>query len=212
MHKGNEIEVVAFDLGGVLVELGGIDRWLAWAGPGLTEEDMWREWLASPTVREFETDRIPPETFARRMVREFALPLSEDRFLREFTAWVKDPYPGAEALVRAVPRRYRRICLSNTNRIHWARMDREMGFAESFDEVFPSHLTGRLKPDVETYRWVADRLGCVPSRILLLEDNALNVAGARAAGWRAERVEGIAETRRRLTELGVLPPAAGPAP
>ena len=53
-----DIDLVVFDLGGVLVELGGIDVWLGWTGPGISEAEMWRQWLSSTTVRDFEGGRI----------------------------------------------------------------------------------------------------------------------------------------------------------
>jgi FMN phosphatase YigB (HAD superfamily) len=45
-----------------------------------------------------------------------------------------------------------------------------------------------------------------PDRILLLDDNQLNVDGARAAGLRAERVIGVEEARRVLERVTALPP------
>jgi hypothetical protein len=46
--------------------------------------------------------------------------------------------------------------------------------------------------------------------VLFLDDNALNVAGAAAAGFQATRASGVGEARQRLAEAGVLSAAAGP--
>jgi hypothetical protein len=51
-------EVILFDLGGVLIELSGISTMLAWIGPTMTIEELWRRWLTSPGVRLFESGRI----------------------------------------------------------------------------------------------------------------------------------------------------------
>ena len=43
-------------------------------------------------------------------------------------------------------------------------------------------------------------------RVLFLDDNAMNVAGAAAAGFQAVRAAGVADARRCLAEAGVLGP------
>ena len=48
-------------------------------------------------------------------------------------------------------------------------------------------------------------------RVLFLDDNAMNVAGAAAAGFQAARVTGVGEARQRLVEAGVLSGVAQPA-
>jgi putative hydrolase of the HAD superfamily len=41
-------------------------------------------------------------------------------------------------------------------------------------------------------------------RVLFLDDNAVNVAGAAAAGFQAARAAGVEEARQRLAEAAVL--------
>ncbi len=68
-------------------------------------------------------------------------------------------------------------------------------------------LTGvarMLKPDPGIFQHVAAELKTVPERILFLDDNELNVQGARSVGFHAHRVRGIAEVRELLVEVGVL--------
>ena len=47
-------------------------------------------------------------------------------------------------------------------------------------------------------------LGCAPDRILFLDDNEINVLGARAAGLRSECVAGVAEARAILAQNELL--------
>ena len=47
-------------------------------------------------------------------------------------------------------------------------------------------------------------LGCEPSRILFLDDNEINCTGARAAGFRAQRVQGVVGATQALMALGAL--------
>ena len=63
-----------------------------------------------------------------------------------------------------------------------------MGMGTRFDDHFPSHKTGMLKPDLECFDNVVRELDIAPDRILFLDDNEVNVLAAREAGLKAEQV------------------------
>src|SRR5690606_21189528 len=121
--------------------------------------------------------------------------------------WPKGLFPGALELVRSIPKEYARATLSNTNEVHWPRFLAEPGFAQAFDAHFPSHQTGKLKPDAAAFQHVMEATGLAPEEILFFDDNSLNVEAASRLGLRAFRVRGVSEARERLRELGVLPRA-----
>ena len=199
-------EVVLFDVGGVLVHLSGIEVMVGWLGGDLTEEQLWRRWLQSQVVRRFETGGSDAATFARELAREFDLQIEPPRLLAAFEGWLAGPYPGALELIREIPQRYVRALLSNSNALHWPRITGEMGLGALFapEHRFVSHLTGRMKPDAEAFDHVIGELGCVPARVLFLDDNQLNVEAAEHAGLHAVRVRGPREARRALLERGIL--------
>ena len=203
MTSAPRCEVLLFDLGGVIVQLSGLPRWAAWTGDRLSEEEIWERWLRSPAVRTFESGRCTAEDFASRLVAEFELPIGPEEFLTAFSDWPTGTYSGALELLqqlRAGP--HQLACFSNTNAVHWPRFLEEMELRHHFDEHFASHELGMLKPDVEAFLEVARRLGCAPEAILFLDDNRLNVEGARRAGLRAERVSGVGGARDCLRLLG----------
>lgn len=190
---GNQVRVVLFDIGGVLVELTGTPMLLSWANNSLSPDDVWVKWLTSPTVRAFETGGIDPTEFSTRLVREMQLSICADELLRQFVVWPKGLYPGALELVRSIPAGYTKATLSNCNCLHWPRFVNEMGLGEAFDLHFPSHLTGKIKPDAEAYAQVIDQLNCRPADILYLDDNKLNTDAAERLGIRAVQVKGVKE-------------------
>ena len=59
-------------------------------------------------------------------------------------------------------------------------------------------------PDIAAFAHVADLLKVPAGRVLFLDDNAVNVAGAAAAGFQAARAAGVEEARKRLVEAAVL--------
>jgi len=202
--NSNQLRVILFDLGGVLVELTGVPRLLSWLGNRITPEELWEMWLSSPVVRSFETGRSGPEEFADHLIREMGLPVNRDEFIREFTLWPKRSFDGAHNLLHRLSPTYVRATLSNTNVLHWPRYMGEMGFSHAFDHHFASHLIGRIKPDEDAFHYVVDKLGHSASAILFLDDNELNVIGARRVGMRAVCVKGVREAEQALLRHGVI--------
>ena len=201
---GQEIEVILFDLGGVLVELSGISIMLDWMEESMTIDTMWQYWLTSPSVRLFETGRLQQQEFAERLIEEMSLPVKPDEFIEEFTWWPRGLFPGARELINSIPSDYTLAVLSNSNAIHWPRMMDEIGLAEIFDHCFASHLIGKIKPDVEIFEHVLDELGCAPNSVLYVDDNRPNVETARGLGIRAEETKGIDAARLVLEDYGII--------
>jgi len=202
--NSSQLRVILFDLGGVLVELAGVPRLLSWIGNRMTPEELWELWLSSPVVRSFETGQSGPEEFADNLIREMALPVNRDEFIREFTLWPTRSFDGAFQLLHRISPAYVRATLSNTNVLHWPRYMEEMGFNHAFDHHFASHLIGRIKPDEDAFHYVVDRLGHPASAILFLDDNELNVIGARRVGMHAVCVKGVGEAEQVLLRHGVI--------
>ena len=206
--KSPGIDVVLFDLGGVLVELAGVEQMLAWS-PGVPDtNELWRRWLHSPAVRRFETGSSARDAFAAEIVDEFALPVGTGEFLDAFTRWPRALYPGATALLDELRPRFRLASVSNTNEIHWRRFRDEWSLPERFDRNFPSFDVGRLKPDADYFHHVLDALGARAGTVLFVDDNAINVDAAARLGITARRVEGPDGVRAALAELALHPEAS----
>jgi glucose-1-phosphatase len=194
---------VLFDLGGVLVELRGVTSMADLAGID-DEAELWRRWLGCRWVRRFERGACDPDEFARGVVADWHLTIDPSEFLEIFAAWPVGPLPGAERLVARTSAAVPVGCLSNTNVLHWDGVVERWPLMTTFAHRFLSHRMGAVKPDAEAYAHVADMVPVPLGRVLFLDDNQLNVHGARAAGLRAEHVRGVAGARRVLEEVGLL--------
>lgn len=184
------IEVLVFDLGGVLVELDGPAIRPEWLPAGTSVMDL-KSWLHSPWVRAFEQGQIEADEFAEALVTCLNLSISPDAWLAHFKVWPKGLYPGAKELLADCRKRFRTAILSNTNGLHWPRMMQEMGLAKWVDQPFASHLLGLAKPDPAIFQRVQEMLGVGSAAIGFFDDNADNVAAARACGWNSWQVKGI---------------------
>lgn len=201
------VELVLFDLGGVLMEVGGIGAMRELTGMG-SDEDVWRRWLTCRWVRRFESGGCSEAEFAAGLIADWQLDLSAAAFLDAFRAWPTGPLPGAEELVAQTRARVSTGCFSNMSSLHWHGHVAAWPLAGLFDHQFISFELGLLKPDVAAFAHVADRLKLPAGRILFLDDNILNVEGATAAGFQAVRAVGVDQARQRLVEAG-LPIARG---
>lgn len=94
-----------------------------------------------------------------------------------------DPDPGLRELIEGLPGR--RSIFTNGSRRHALAVIAALGLAGLFEEIFDIVALGfRPKPDPATYRTVLERLGVKPSRAILLDDLARNLAPASAIGMR----------------------------
>lgn len=211
MNDSTRIEAILFDLGGVLIELAGVERMLAWSPSLGTTEELWRRWLGSPAVRAYETGRTGRDAFADGIIEEFGLPVGRDAFLAEFAWWPRALHPGARGLLAALAPRYTLASLSNTNELHWARFERDWSLPSMFHRNFPSYAVGKLKPDADYFEHVLDELRIDPSQALFVDDNRINVDAARAVGLNARLVPGFDALPAALADLDVEWGPGGPA-
>ena len=182
-------KVVLFDLGGVLIENDGRAALTAMLPQPLPASEMWRRWLESPTVRQFERGRVSSDDFAASFVREWEIDLEPAVFLREFATWPRGLYDGAEALLRELKGTHHLACLSNTNALHWQRFPQLHAL---FDSCFLSHEMGHVKPDREAFEYTVASLGVAPGEVYFFDDLMPNVAVAREVGMNAFQVDGFA--------------------
>ena len=200
------VELVLFDLGGVLIEVPGAQIMLELTGMA-SKEELWRRWLACRWVRSFESGGCSADEFAAGVVADWQLDLSPADFLEAFRDWPSAPLPGAAELVTQTRAQVATGCFSNTNALHWHSHIAGWPLTGLFDHRFLSFELGLVKPDTAAFARVADGLAVPPGRVLFIDDNTVNVAGAVAAGFQAARAAGVGEARERLAEAAVLRPA-----
>lgn len=191
-----------FDLGGVLVDLSGLDRFLV--RHGLVADQFGPRWLGLGAGNDFECGLTSPEEFARAFLDEFELLLAPEQFLAEFAEWPSGLLPGAARLVEDLGDVVT-ATLSNTNSIHWSSSFSRRTLHALFDRHFPSFELGLAKPDVAIFERVVQLLETDPVEIAFVDDNLVNVEAARTVGLTAFHVQGPAEAR---AALGGLPDLA----
>jgi len=190
---------LVFDLGGVLIQLNPQRLRSVLSAEAM---DSWKQWmLTDPIAVRFESGHCSVETFIRAAAQHIGC--DDQTGLRvAFSEWVQGPHPSAGSILSAVRPPVQVHCLSNTNALHWARLQPRI--EPWFQHCFLSHQLKMAKPDVAIYLHVAEVLGAAPEEILFVDDNPLNVRGAIAAGWQARHVRHFQDTVALLSAAGLL--------
>ncbi|MEM7093926.1 MAG: HAD family phosphatase [Actinomycetota bacterium] len=201
-----QIEVVVFDMGGVLVRLSPLTDMLAGiADTGETDEELARRFILAPAVRRFERGQSEIDDFANELIAEMDLPVRPAEVVERMLAFPKGLFPGAIDLVASVQAAgVLAAVLSNTNRLHWGRQTDHAEIRAMFDRSYLSFQLGMVKPDPEIYEHVVADLGVPADRVLFIDDNQINVDGARAVGLAAEVARGREEAEAIIRSYGVI--------
>nr|VFK56235.1 MAG: putative hydrolase of the HAD superfamily [Candidatus Kentron sp. TUN] len=202
-ERNQPVDLILFDVGGVLIELSGIPVLMEWTKGRMDEEELWQHWLTSPVVRRYETGRCEADEFSKGIVDELNLPVSAVEFLNEFASWPKGPCPGSRELLNVLSARYNLASFSNTNEIYWDHFLKS-GLSSYFRQHFASNQIGLVKPDKEAFLYVCHATTINSHRILFFDDNQLNVDTAKSLGMQAYCTKGAVEAGNVLKKLGLL--------
>ena len=173
------IEVILFDLGGVVIELGKEPLPNEWLEKG--KEFTLKDWFKSETAQRFEKGEISAQVFAGNLKQELNLKVSPEEIIESFTQWPVGMFSKMPQLLEALKVHYKLAVLSNTNELHYPRFA-EFGLDQYFDHIYASHLMHLAKPDTAAYQYVLDDLGMEASSVLFIDDNFDNVQAAGKLG------------------------------
>ncbi len=198
------VQVLLFDLGGVLVDYTGVRDIAPLLRVSATENEIRRHFASCPHVGAYCTGRLDRMQFGEHMVRDWGLTVSAEQFLQEFRTWSRGLLPGAAELLSSLRPRFRLAALSNSNELHWERHTNDIGVTALFEVAISSHQVGAAKPDPAIYQEALARLGVPPEAIMFFDDSYANVVAASGLGMRAFQVEGIDALRHCLVAEGLL--------
>ena len=200
------ILAAVFDLGGVVVEVREERPARHWAASaGACERDVAWMYRDDTHYHLLECGKISMADYHEHIVARIGRPLSFEQFVAGWNTVIGDLMPGAEALLAALADQVRLIVLSNTNACHknvWH--PRLTGALKYFERVFLSHEMLVRKPEPASFKVVLDYLGLPAARVAFIDDNAENVAAARASGMKAILARGTESISSGLAELGLV--------
>lgn len=201
------IELMLFDLGGVIIELdfARMYRELARYSP-LSAEDIARRFQFDDMYNRHERGEIEDSEYFEHLQQVLTLSSGSDADIA--AAWnvlLAGTIVETVSLLDFLEPSIRLCALTNSNRVHeryWRRAFSKV--LEPFEQIFVSSSIGHRKPEPQSFEYVSEATGVPTEAMLFFDDTLTNVDGARALGLQAVHVRGPRDVRKAFAELGLL--------
>ena len=213
LHQTNKIELVLFDIGGVIIDLN-LDS---------TRHELLKKYGMPEGVFEEITrasfERQPWSPTERATIGS----ITTDEYVEEFrrgcengvsTSTIKsnlESVVGAERpemveLIRGLSKSTRVAAFTNTIALHWSLLTdpNRFSFFSLVEKVVASHILGLAKPTPEAFHGVCRILAVDPKDVLFIDDTERNVAAAKELGMTSTQYTSFSDLRQTLNSVGLL--------
>jgi len=201
----SEIRHVVFDLGQVLI------RWDPEAPYRrlIPDADERRRFLAEVITHEWNLEQDRGRSWADAEAALIAEHPQHADLIRAFRANWWEMVPGqidetVSIVEELIEGGVDVTALTNWAADTFAEAEATFPFLARFRGITVSGRIGLVKPDAAIYRHHADTFDLTAANTLFIDDNAANVAAARAAGWTAEQFVSADVLRADLRRYGLL--------
>jgi len=185
------IKTIVFDLGGVILDLS-VNHTLDAIGSlsNFDRERVMQIFLSSPEFEIYEKGGMSDVDFRNFVRTAYAFTAPDEDVDKGWNAMLRGIPAEKLVLLKRLMQSHQTILLSNTNSIHLDYINNVIlpplagvnSLDPYFHKTYYSHFLHKRKPDAEIFEQVLQENNLVPSETLFLDDNELNVNGARAVG------------------------------
>ena len=196
------VKYLAFDIFGTVMDLKGslagpAGDFLEAHGSEVSGEAFYAEWRDRQRIEQYQDNllMLGHSGYLETCRRAFVYCLNKHgvgytgEAVREFMQVYKDlqPFPDAVQGLRQLEGRYRLVALSNGEQWY---LEELLGsnVPVGFDAIISVDQVGAFKPSSGIYRKAVQRLGCEPSKIMMVAAHSFDILGAQACGFRAAYV------------------------
>jgi glucose-1-phosphatase len=197
------IRALIFDLCDTVVRTAGVQALLHLpgleAGHDVDSLDAW--FKDNPLFYAFERGEIDAQAFVANMRQGPWSGASEPELTAALRQLILHEIDGVPQWLARLKRRWPLYALSNNNPLLWNGILAVSPAVLSFDAVFLSQDTGRLKPEEEAYTYTLERIGCRPQEVIFIDDNPVCVEAAHRLGLGAVRFTTATETAAQVDRM-----------
>jgi HAD superfamily hydrolase (TIGR01509 family) len=181
MTMKNELKVVLFDMGKVLVH---IDVEAFPRALGLVTPEQRAPYLPAAKNLEqlYEKGKLSTDEFFNALYPLFECTFPKKTLHEAYNGIIINENSEIVPFVRKVKEQYKIALLSNTNESHWKKSLEIAPVLSLFTDRFTSFDIGEMKPVHSVYRHVIDRLNVDASSILFIDDIQENIDSAIECG------------------------------
>lgn len=203
MHK---VEALLFDLGGVVIDIDFERAFRAWEKQSaLSVAEMRRRFRMDEAYEKHERGEIGASEYFSHLRLVLALEGTDASIALGWNAIFAGVITESTSHIRAVAERIPCFAFSNSNPTHQAWWSSSYpSVVALFRRVFVSSELGMRKPERAAFEAVSAATNVAPGSILFFDDSIANVRGAKEAGLLAVHVQGPADVKSALVEIGAL--------
>ena len=210
--KGNLLNNIIFDLGGVLLDLDVQKTFDAFGEMGLTKEVMMERYNREENFfLQFEKGQISANEFRTSLRKMIGNSVSNEKIDYAWNEMLRGFKIDTIKLLSDLSGKYPLYLLSNTNEIHlpiYSEQYREASggtiLQKYFIETYYSHIIGTRKPEPESFRYVLKDAVLEPAETLFIDDSEENCVSAREIGLVAHQFKPDENLREILGGYGCL--------
>ncbi len=184
-----DIELILFDLGGVLIDVDYQATENAFVKLGVEDfQKQYKQFQQNQLFDLFETGQISAQHFINKLLPITRKGTSPNEVVHAWNAMIGSFPKEKIELLERLSKQIRIALLSNTNELHMVQVKRawvnasSVSFEYLFEQVFLSHEIEQRKPDLETFSWVCEQLQVLPKKVLFIDDSPQHIDGASSAG------------------------------
>jgi HAD superfamily hydrolase (TIGR01509 family) len=192
---------LVFDVGLVLIDADYASFLRFMREHGAEADDM-EAFCSAVDLDAHERGEVGPEEFLDRLSRAATRVADRHALLAAWNGMYRPVAPMVE-FVRDASTRQPVHLLSNMGELHWRHLESAFGIPSLGHGAVASYTVGALKPEPSIYAAIEARFGLVPERTVFIDDRPVNVAAARARGWRGIVHVTPQATLAALAALGV---------
>lgn len=191
------IDNIIFDLGGVILTLDMPRAEQKFTELGVKNyNELFRSGNVSSFFEDYEVGAIDNKTFLNSLRDLSGLPLTDGQLIDAWNSMLGIFPKERIELLNNLKSKYRLFLFSNTNAIHLDKF-RDMyadtfngkKFDDHFEKAYYSQILGLRKPNVASYQKIIQEQNLNAERTLFIDDSALNIEGAIAAGLKGVHIK-----------------------
>ena len=205
--RDRDVEAIVFDVGRVLY------RWnLRNLFKKMIDDEERLEFLLSEVVTEqwhFQHDAGRPlsEMVPERQAEYPDYADAIEAYANRFNETIPGPVPGSLEIVRDLDAAGLPLfAITNFGAEFWDGFRPTAPIFDLFRVIVVSGKEKIAKPDAAIFALAAERFGHDPEAMLFIDDNADNIAAARALGWQVHHFRDAPTLRADLESRGLLGP------
>ncbi len=201
--KINEVEVILFDLGNVVIEID-FSRVIAeWQkSSGKKDINVNKDSILGSANEKYERGEISTAQFIESLKKELDLDITDEEVLKGWNKIFVGENLGIRDNIGRLVSKYPLYIFSNTSISHtefWRNEYSEI--LKNFKKIFTSFELGMRKPEKESFLEVCSQIDVLPEKILFFDDTEENIVAASELGMNAVKVDSIQDINKTIDIL-----------